>query len=216
MIKSSKDYRIRKKLEQSILPTMSTTTQHIILASSSPYRKKQLESLGILFTCESPSIDETPNPNESAKTLSLRLAIEKARIISNEHKSAVVIGSDQVALCEDKIIEKPGSEKKARRQLTQLQGKTAIFFTSVAICQGLAKPRAKCIISRVLFRALTKTQISNYVKLDQPSNCTGSFKSESLGICLFQYIKSNDPTALVGLPMIALTSLLAEKNINLI
>ena len=109
---------------------MSTAAPQLILASSSHYRKKQLENLGIPFTCEPPSIDETPNPGESAKAISLRLATEKAQIISNENKGAVVIGSDQVALCEDKIIEKPGSERKARHQLSHLQGKAATFFTS--------------------------------------------------------------------------------------
>ena len=193
---------------------MSKTKPHIILASSSPFRKKLLKSLGIPFTCKSPSLDETPKPGESARAVSLRLAIEKAQIISYKYKDAVVIGSDQVALCENRIIGKPNSEKKARLQLSYLQGRVATFFTSVAICHGSAKPRAKCTVSKVLFRALTKCQISNYVEIDKPTNCAGSFKSEALGISLFHYIKSDDPTALVGLPMIALTSLLEEKNIS--
>ena len=193
---------------------MSTAAPQLILASSSHYRKKQLENLGIPFICEPPSIDETPNPGESAKAVSLRLATEKAQIISKENKGAVVIGSDQVALCENKIIGKPSSKKKARQQLSYLQGKTAIFFTSVAICHGSAEPKAKCSVSKVLFKKLTKSQISNYVNLDKPINCAGSFKSEALGISLFEYIKSDDPTALIGLPMIALISLLEEKDIS--
>ena len=193
---------------------MSTAAPQLILASSSHYRKKQLENLGIPFTCEPPSIDETPNPGEPAKAISLRLAIEKAQIISNKNKGAVVIGSDQVALCENEIIGKPGSAKKARQQLSYLQGKTATFFTSVAICHGSAKPKAKCSVSKVLFKTLTKSQISNYVDLDKPINCAGSFKSEALGISLFEYIKSDDPTALIGLPMIALISLLEENDIS--
>mgnify|MGYP003322251762 FL=1 len=193
---------------------MSTAAPQLILASSSHYRKKQLENLGIPFTCEPPLIDETPKPGESAKAVSLRLATEKAHIISKEHKGAVVIGSDQVALCEDEIIGKPGSEKKARQQLSYLQGKTATFFTSVAICHGSAKPKAKCSVSKVLFKTLTKSQISNYVDFDKPINCAGSFKSEALGISLFEYIKSDDPTALIGLPMIALISLLEENDIS--
>ena len=170
--------------------------------------------MGIPFTCEPPSIDEAPNPGESAKAISLRLATEKAQIISNENKGAIVIGSDQVALCENEIIGKPGSEKKARQQLSYLQGKAATFFTSVAICHGSAKPKAKCSVSKVLFKTLTKSQISNYVDLDKPINCAGSFKSEALGISLFEYIKSDDPTALIGLPMIALISLLEENDIS--
>jgi len=193
---------------------MSTAAPQLILASSSHYRKKQLENLGIPFTCEPPSIDEAPKPGESAKAISLRLATEKAQIISNENKGAVVIGSDQVALCEDEIIGKPGSEKKAKQQLSYLQGKAATFFTSVAICHGSAKPKAKCSVSKVLFKKLTKSQISNYVNLDKPINCAGSFKSEALGISLFEYIKSDDPTALIGLPMIALISLLEENDIS--
>ena len=193
---------------------MPIAEPHIILASSSPFRKKLLKSLGIPFKCISPSLDETPKTGESAKAISLRLAIEKAQIISHKHRNAVVIGSDQVALCENQIIGKPDSEKKARLQLSYLQGKVTTFFTSVAICQGSAKPRAKCTVSKVLFKSLTKSQISNYVKIDNPTNCAGSFKSEALGISLFHYIKSDDPTALVGLPLIALTSLLEEKNIS--
>ena len=193
---------------------MSTAAPQLILASSSHYRKKQLENLGIPFICEPPSIDETPNPGESAKAISLRLATEKAQIISNKNKGAVVIGSDQVAVCENEIIGKPGSAKKARLQLSYLQGKTATFFTSVAICHGSAKPKAKCSVSKVLFKTLTKSQISNYVDLDKPINCAGSFKSEALGISLFEYIKSDDPTALIGLPMIALISLLEENDIS--
>ena len=193
---------------------MVTPEPHIILASSSPYRKKLLKSLGIPFICKSPALDETPNRGESAKAVSLRLAMEKAQIVSCKHKKAIVIGSDQVALCENKIIGKPNSEKKARVQLSYLQGKPATFFTSVAVCHGSAKPRVKCTISKVLFRTLTKSQIANYVEFDKPTNCTGSFKAESLGISLFHYIKSDDPTSLVGLPMIALISLLEKEGIS--
>ena len=193
---------------------MSTTKPYIILASSSPFRKKLLKSLGIPFNCKSPCLDETPKPGESAKAVSLRLAIEKAQTISFKNRKAVVIGSDQVALCENKIIEKPCNEQEAALQLAYLQGKKATFFTSVAVCEGSAKPRAKCTVSKVLFRNLTKSQISKYVRIDKPSNCAGAFKSESLGISLFHYIRSDDPTALVGLPIIALTTLLAEKKIS--
>ena len=104
--------------------------------------------------------------------------------------------------------------KKAKQQLSYLQGRAATFFTSVAISHGSAKPKAKCSVSKVLFKKLTKSQISNYVNLDKPINCAGSFKSEALGISLFEYIKSDDPTALIGLPMIALISLLEENDIS--
>ena len=186
----------------------------LILASSSRYRSSLLKTLGIAFTTGDPSIDETPKAGESARALSLRLAREKANKIAKKNPGALVIGSDQVALFDNKIIGKPGSKKAAIKQLSILQGQKVDFFTSVALCSKSLKPKSKCANSVVSFRTLSKTEIERYIEIDHPIDCAGSFKSESLGISLFNKIKSDDPTALIGLPLISLTSLFIEFGIN--
>jgi len=191
---------------------MKTKPTNLILASSSKYKIKSLQTLGIPFSSRDPSIDETPRPGESPEFLSLRLASEKATSIAAKNPKALVIGADQVATSKGQIIGKPGSTNEAIKQLSFLQNKEAHFFTSVALfSKGL---KSKCTRSRVRFRKLSKAQIERYVEIDQPFDCAGSFKSEALGISLFEYIKSDDPTALVGLPLICLTTLLIESGLT--
>ena len=193
---------------------MKTKFSNLILASSSKYKIKSLETLGIPFTSSNPSIDETPISGESPEFLSLRLASDKATSIAAKNPEAIVIGADQVAACKGQIIGKPGSTNEAIKQLSFLQNKDAHFFTSVSLFSNGLKPKSQCAHSHVRFRKLSKAQIKRYVAIDQPIDCAGSFKSEALGISLFEYIKSDDPTALVGLPLIFLTTLLIESGIT--
>ena len=193
---------------------MKTKSSNLILASSSKYKIKSLQTLGIPFSSRDPSIDETPRPGESPEFLSLRLASEKAASIAAKNPEALVIGADQVATSKGQIFGKPGSTNEAIKQLSFLQNKEAHFFTSIALFSKGLKSKSKCTRSRVRFRKLSKAQIERYVEIDQPIDCAGSFKSEALGISLFEYIKSDDPTALVGLPLISLTTLLIELGIT--
>jgi len=184
---------------------------NLVLASSSKYKKTLLESLGIPFSSVDPSIDETHQPGESPHSLSLRLAKEKAASIADKNPEALIIGCDQVAVCNNQIIGKPGSKSRAIQQLSFLQNKEATFLTSVALFSKDHQPKQKCATTQVRFRKLTKQQVERYVEIENPLDCAGSFKSEALGISLFKYIKSDDPTALIGLPLISLTTLLIES-----
>lgn len=193
---------------------MKSSLRNIILASSSGYKNSLLANLGMPFEAISPDVDEQPLPEEEPKALTLRLAELKATAISERFDNAFVIGSDQVASCENQIIGKPGSLKGAVEQLSFLQGKEVLFFTSVAVSVSKKRCPSKCVLSKVVFRNLTKRQIQSYVQVEKPLDCAGSFKAEALGITLFEAISSNDPTALIGLPLIALTTLLIEFGVN--
>ncbi len=186
----------------------------LILASRSKYKMTLLQTLGIPFSCSDPSIDETPKPGETPQSLSLRLAHDKATRIAAINPEALVIGCDQVAICEGQIIGKPESKREAINQLAFLQNKDAHFFTSISLSLKGLQPKSECANSHVRFRKLSQNQIKRYVEIDQPIDCAGSFKSESLGISLFEYIKSDDPTALIGLPLISLTTLLIEFGVT--
>ena len=193
---------------------MKSSLRNIILASSSGYKNSLLANLGMPFEAISPDVDEQPLPEEEPKALTLRLAELKATAISERFNNALVIGSDQVASCENEIIGKPGSLKGAVEQLSFLQGKEVLFFTSVAVSVSKKRCPSKCVLSKVVFRNLTKRQIQSYVQVEKPLDCAGSFKAEALGITLFEAISSNDPTALIGLPLIALTTLLMKFGVN--
>ena len=194
---------------------MKTKFSNLILASSSKYKIKSLETLGIPFTSCNPSIDETPKSGESPGYLSLRLANEKATSIAAKNPEALVIGTDQVAACKGQIIGKPGSTNEAIKQLSFLQNKDAHFFTSVALFSNGLKPKSKCAHSYVRFRKLSKAQIKRYVAIDQPIDCAGSFKSEKLGISLLKKMNGDDPTALIGLPLIRLCKMLRNQGVNI-
>ena len=193
---------------------MKNRSPNLILASSSKYKMTLLETLGIPFTSVDPSIDETPKPDESPHSLSLRLAKEKAASVASKNPEALIIGCDQVAVCDQKIMGKPGSKIKAIKQLSFLQNNEATFFTSVALISKDHQPKVKCTATQVKLRKLTNQQIKRYVEIEQPIDCAGSFKSEALGVSLFEYIKSDDPTALIGLPLISLTTLLIESGLT--
>jgi septum formation protein len=181
----------------------------LILASSSIYRKELLSRLQIPFSCISPNINEEPHPNESTDDLIERLANEKALTVAKENPDAWVIGSDQVADFNGQTIGKPGNHENAMKQLKLMQGKTVIFKTGVCLMQFKTHRSAYlCVPTEVTFHELDDETLENYLFAEKPYDCAGSAKSEGLGIVLLSKIKSHDPTALIGLPLIALSSLL--------
>jgi len=181
----------------------------LILASSSKYRRALLKRLNVPFECISPQIDETPKEHETPHQLVKRLSLAKANVIAATNSDAIVIGSDQIAIFENRIIGKPGSFDGAFNQLKQFSGNPLKFITGVAIVcakEGLEKYEYSEVT--VKFRALSDKEIKAYLIADQPYDCAGSFKVESLGISLFEFIQSDDPTSLEGLPLIIVSRLI--------
>ncbi len=191
--------------------------QQLILGSSSPFRAQLLEKLGLPFLAVSPDIDEQALDNEHAKQLVLRLSEQKTRAIATEHPNALIIGSDQVAVLDGKIIGKPGNHQNAIKQLQAASGKTVRFLTGLAllnsktgVMQSLVEP------FEVSFKTLTLAQIDFYLQQEQPYQCAGSFKSEGFGISLFSKLKGDDPNTLIGLPLIQLITLLRTQGIDVL
>ena len=185
--------------------------RRIILASTSRYRRALLERLGIAFECADPQTDETARPGEAGSATALRLAQAKAHAVASSYPDALIIGSDQVATCEGARLDKPGNHANALRQLTAMSGKTARFDTAVALLDSRSgKLDTKVVACDVTFRRLDAQQIERYLRLEQPYDCAGSAKVEGLGITLIERIETEDPTSLIGLPLIALTQLLAD------
>lgn len=188
----------------------------LVLGSSSPYRKQLLEKLGLSFTTESPDIDETHSAGETPQQLVARLAAAKAREVSKTHKEHIIIGSDQVAVLENnQILGKPGSVEKAIEQLTACNGQVVTFFTGLSVLNS-ANNKIETLVEpfEVGFRQLTAAEIKSYVEKEQPLNCAGSFKSEGLGISLFEFMHGDDPNSLIGLPLIRLLGLLRNQGIS--
>lgn len=179
----------------------------LILASTSRYRLELLSRLRMPFAVVAPSVDETPQPGESPAALALRLALSKARAVSVQRPGAVVIGSDQVADLDGEAIGKPGDHARAVSQLRRMSGRTVVFQTAVAVAAGTFE-RTSLAAVRVRFRALADRQIERYLELERPYDCAGSAKAETLGIALLESIESDDPTALIGLPLIRTCELL--------
>ncbi|HZN85957.1 MAG TPA: Maf family nucleotide pyrophosphatase [Burkholderiales bacterium] len=183
----------------------------LILASTSRYRKALLERLGLPFDCADPGIDERALPAESAAATAARLAALKARAVAGRHPQALIIGSDQVASCDGAILDKPGTHANAVRQLAALSGRSARFDTALALFDARSgEERSSVVPCLVHFRRLDAAQIEDYLRREQPYDCAGSAKSEGLGIALIARIEGEDPTALIGLPLIALTAMLAQ------
>ncbi len=186
----------------------------LILASTSRYRRELLERLRVPFSVQSPHVDETPHPGEAPAALAERLSLAKAEAVAAQHPGAWVIGSDQVADLDGQPIGKPGGHEAAVAQLRRMRGRTVVFQTGVAVAApGFAQVLRVPI--RVCFRELTDGEIEHYLRLEQPYDCAGSAKSEGLGISLLDAIESDDPTALVGLPLIATCRLLREAGFPL-
>lgn len=185
----------------------------LILASSSPYRQEMLKRLALPFTSVSPDIDETPRPNEAPVDLALRLSRAKAGVISARHPGALVIGSDQVACMEGRTIGKPGSHARAFEQLRLLSGKSVEFHSALCVTDG-QRELVEDVVTLCRFRFLDDAEIQHYLEREQPYDTAGSAKAEGLGIALMDSMQSDDPTAIIGLPLIALSGMLRSFGVN--
>ncbi|MBJ3815494.1 septum formation inhibitor Maf [Shimwellia pseudoproteus] len=187
----------------------------IILASTSPFRRTLLEKLGLPFQCAAPEVDETPRPGEDARHLVQRLAQAKAQALSHQFPAHLIIGSDQVCVIDNNITGKPHSEENAIAQLSKARGKIVTFYTGLALFNS-ENGQLQCEVEPfdVHFRHLTDEEIINYIRKEQPLQCAGSFKSEGLGITLFNRLDGRDPNTLVGLPLIALCAMLRKAHCN--
>ncbi len=189
----------------------------LILGSTSAYRRELLQRLRLPFEVVSPEVDETPLPGESPRDLALRLALSKARAVAARQPAAVVIGSDQVADLGGEPLGKPGTHERAVAQLRRMRGRTVIFQTAVAVvCIETGFEQVELAPVRVRFRDLTDAEIESYLRAETPYDCAGSAKSEGLGIALLDTIESDDPTALVGLPLIRTARLLRAAGLSLL
>jgi len=187
----------------------------LVLASSSPFRKELLKKIHSTFDTASPNIDETSKLNETPLELSKRLSLEKANELVSDFPDHIIIGSDQVAMLDDVQLTKPGGFDNAVLQLTRSSGKTINFYTSLSVLNSkTGESITDTDICRVHMKTLSLKEIQNYVERDKPYGCAAAFKSEGLGIALFKKIEGEDPNALVGLPLIKLTSILTKMGIN--
>ena len=187
----------------------------IVLASTSPYRRELLEKLGMPFITAAPLVDETPIPGEDARQLVMRLAQAKAQALSKEYPNHLIIGSDQVCVLDAKIVGKPHTEEKAVEQLLIARNSIVTFYTGLALYNSsTGNLQVICEPFDVHFRHLSEQEIRNYVRKDQPLQCAGSFKSEGLGITLFERLSGKDPNTLVGLPLISLGEMLRNEGVN--
>ena len=192
----------------------SKQQQTLVLASTSPFRKALLQRLGLVFETLSPQLDETALAGESAEALVKRLSEAKARAGAKRYPDALIIGSDQVAVCAGDVLGKPGKHEFARRQLARLAGHRVSFLTGLCLYDAsTGRAKLDLVPYHVTFRRLTDQQIDRYLRAEQPYNCAGSFKSEGLGISLFESMQGEDPNALIGLPLIRLVSWLNEAGI---
>lgn len=189
----------------------------IVLGSTSIFRKSILEKLNLPFECAKPNIDETAQIGESPTRLVERLAIEKAKAVSNDYLDALIIGSDQVAVCGDEILGKPHHFENALIQLKKFSGKCITFYTGLAVLDT-STGRSVSLVEpfNVHFNELTEQEIIQYLHAEEPYNCAGSFKSEGLGICLFKKLEGDDPNSLIGLPLIKLVSLLKQQGLDVL
>lgn len=189
----------------------------LVLGSTSKYRRELLKRLQIPFDVAAPDVDETPRDGEAPEQLAKRLALAKAWAVAANFPDAVVIGSDQVADLDGMPLGKPGNHERATAQLRQMRGKTVVFQTAVAVvCVQTGFEAQRLAAVKVKFRDLTDQEIENYLRAEQPYDCAGSAKSEGLGIVLLDAIESDDPTALVGLPLIRTCAMLRAAGIDLL
>jgi len=187
----------------------------LILGSTSPYRRELLQRLRLLFDCVAPQVDETSLPGELPADLAPRLALEKAQEVARRNPGAVVIGADQIAELDGLAIGKPGNHARAVAQLQAMSGRSVVFHSAVAVVRpDQAYARVLTAPVTVRFRSLSQAEIEHYLRLEQPYDCAGSAKCETLGIALLASIESDDPTALVGLPLIRTCELLRAAGID--
>ena len=196
---------------------MSKLQRALILGSTSRYRRELLQRLRVPFEVVSPDVDETPLANEAPQALATRLALAKAKAVAANHPNAVVIGSDQVADLNGEPLGKPGTHERAVLQLQRMRGQTVVFQTAVSVvCQASGFEQTELAQIKVRFRDLSDAEIEAYLRAEEPYDCAGSAKSEGLGIALLDAIDNDDPTALIGLPMIRTARLLRAAGIDLL
>jgi septum formation protein len=193
---------------------MRAPTRRLVLASTSRYRKELLQRLGLPFETASPHSDERPLGGEAPEQTALRLAGLKAQSVRAAHRDALIIGSDQVATSGGRTLGKPGDHPTAVRQLKSLSGKSADFHTAVALLDATSgSVQSRVVPCRVHFRTLDDARIERYLQKEKPYDCAGSAKAEGLGIALIARIETEDPTSLIGLPLIALTEMLERAGL---
>lgn len=196
-------------------PTAAPPGRQLVLGSTSPYRHALLSRLGLPFQTVSPEVDETPLPGEAPADLALRLARQKAASVARRHPQAIVIGSDQVADLHGEPLGKPGNHERARIQLARMSGQTVVFQTALSVqCLDTGFEHSAVVPVRVVFRALGPDEIERYLLAEQPYDCAGSAKSEGLGIALLERIDNDDPTALIGLPLIRTCQMLRAAGLS--
>lgn len=201
----------------STAPARYSTSRPLVLGSTSRYRRELLQRLQIPFDVAAPDVDETPLPGETPRALAERLALAKAHAVARAFPQAVVIGSDQVADLNGLSLGKPGNHERAVIQLRQMRGQTVVFQTAVAVvCLESGFEQSRLASVQVTFRDLTDDAIENYLRIEQPYDCAGSAKSEGLGIALLESIVSDDPTALIGLPLIRTCQMIQAAGVALL
>jgi len=189
----------------------------IVLGSTSPFRKALLERLHIDFICDAPDIDETPLHNEDVEKMVMRLSVAKAEAIAGNHSHALIIGSDQSAVLNGEKLSKPGNFENAFKQLTRASGQKITFQTGLCLLNTeTGNIQSTCVPYTVVFKELTAKMIENYLHKEKPYNCAGSFKSEGLGIALFERFEGDDPNALIGLPLIQLVNFLDNEGFSIL
>lgn len=197
--------------------TNPSSARRLILGSTSKYRRELLERLRIAFETDAPRVDETPQPGEAPVALARRLALAKARDVADRHPDAVVIGSDQVADLHGQPLGKPGTHERAVAQLKAMSGQTVVFQTALAVvCRYTGFEQVDLAPVEVTFRHLTDEEIERYLRAEEPYDCAGSARSEGLGIALLERIHNDDPTALVGLPLIRTCRMIRAAGIPLL
>ncbi len=195
---------------------MQKLQRTLILGSTSPFRKELLERFNLEFITDSPDIDETPLKNETAEDYVKRLSLEKANVVAKRHPDALIIASDQCSILNDVIRGKPGNHQNAVQQLTESSGQRVSFLTGLCLYDSSDESYQLDLVPfHVDFRELNQEEIESYLRAEEPYSCAGSFKSEGLGITLFKRLQGDDPTALIGLPLIRLSEMLRDKGINL-
>lgn len=188
----------------------------LVLASTSPYRLAVLQKLPLEFVTDSPDIDESPQANESPQELVKRLSLAKAQAVAPRHPHSLIIGSDQVAVLGGQILGKPGNHENAVKQLHNASGHQVVFNTGLCLLNSdTDHAQVRCVPFTVQFRRLSDEQIERYLQHEKPYNCAGSFKSEGLGITLFEKLLGDDPNTLIGLPLIELVRMLENEGIIL-
>ena len=189
----------------------------LVLGSTSPYRRELMQRLHCPFETAAPDIDETRLASESARDMVLRLSLQKAQAVAAQHTDALIIGSDQCAVLHEQVIGKPGSHENAVKQLQNSSGQTVAFLTGLCLYDSRdGSYQLDVVPFSVDFHDLNAAEIDAYLRKDQPYNCAGSFRSESLGITLFKRMYGDDPTALMGLPLIRLNEMLRQAGVNLL